>query len=179
MKPFKRERVEENGMRKKRVTTSEGKTGSKKKIRYERVECIIIARLFPLGSCACVGWKILFFFVLSFFLQRKHLYDEESGSVYNLSIFCVFDAFQVQEGVQNGGVSDSNAASSSSNNTEAERVRKLRERVEAQEAKLRKLRALRGQVDQQRITNGSLGKYLAISCSCFFSFFPFFEKSFF
>ena len=41
--------------------------------------------------------------------------------------------------------------------SEAERVRKLRERVEAQEAKLRKLRALRGQVDQQRITNGSLG----------------------
>jgi hypothetical protein len=119
---------------------------------------------------------LFFFFVLSFFLQRKHLYDEESGSVYNLSIFCVFDAFQVQEGVQNGGVSDSNAASSSSNNTEAERVRKLRERVEAQEAKLRKLRALRGQVDQQRITNGSLGKYLflsLLSCSCFFSSFPF------
>lgn len=114
--------------------------------------------------------------VFSFFLQRKYFYDEESGSVYNLTIFCVFDAFQVQEGVQNGGVSDSNAVSSSSNNSEAERVRKLRERVEAQEAKLRKLRALRGQVDQQRITNGSLGKYLflsLLSCSCFFSSFPF------
>ena len=138
--------------------------------------CSIIS---PWVVCMCRLKNLVFFFVLSFFLQRKHLYDEESGSVYNLSIFCVFDAFQVQEGVQNGGVSDSNAASSSSNNTEAERVRKLRERVEAQEAKLRKLRALRGQVDQQRITNGSLGKYLAISCSCFFSFFPFFEKSFF
>ena len=57
---------------------------------------------------------------------------------------------QVQEGVQ--AVSDASASS------EAERVRKLRERVEAQEAKLRKLRALRGQVDQQRITNGSLCK---------------------
>lgn len=55
---------------------------------------------------------------------------------------------QVQEGVQ--------AASDASSSSEAERVRKLRERVEAQEAKLRKLRALRGQVDQQRITNGSL-----------------------
>lgn len=53
----------------------------------------------------------------------------------------------MQEGVQ----SDVSASS------EAERVRKLRERVEAQEAKLRKLRALRGQVDQQRITNASLG----------------------
>lgn len=57
---------------------------------------------------------------------------------------------QVQEGVQ--AVNDASASS------EAERVRKLRERVEAQEAKLRKLRALRGQVDQQRITNGSLCK---------------------
>jgi methionine salvage enolase-phosphatase E1 len=61
---------------------------------------------------------------------------------------------QVQEGVQ--AVNDASASSS-----EAERVRKLRERVEAQEAKLRKLRALRGQVDQQRITNGSLCKRLA------------------
>lgn len=61
---------------------------------------------------------------------------------------------QVQEGVQ--AVNDASATSS-----EAERVRKLRERVEAQEAKLRKLRALRGQVDQQRITNGSLCKRLA------------------
>ena len=78
--------------------------------------------------------------------------------------------FQVQEGVQNGSssnVSDSNAASS--NNSEAERVRKLRERVEAQEAKLRKLRALRGQVDQQRITNGSLGKYLLFLSPFFLS----------
>lgn len=49
--------LEENGMRKKRVTTSarRGKLVPQKKIRYERVECIIIARLFPLGSCACVG----------------------------------------------------------------------------------------------------------------------------
>jgi hypothetical protein len=70
------------------------------------------------------------------------------GSLSNLRMFK-----QVQEGVQ--AVNDASASS------EAERVRKLRERVEAQEAKLRKLRALRGQVDQQRITNGSLCKRLA------------------
>ncbi|XP_059480409.1 apoptosis-stimulating of p53 protein 2 isoform X2 [Neocloeon triangulifer] len=39
---------------------------------------------------------------------------------------------------------------------EQERLRRLRARVEAQELKLRKLRALRGQVDQQRGSNGAL-----------------------
>lgn len=73
-------------------------------------------------------------------LKKKSLFV-----LFNLRMFK-----QVQEGVQ--------AASDASSSSEAERVRKLRERVEAQEAKLRKLRALRGQVDQQRITNGSLCK---------------------
>ncbi|EEB13253.1 apoptosis stimulating of P53, putative [Pediculus humanus corporis] len=39
---------------------------------------------------------------------------------------------------------------------ENERLRRLKERVEAQELKLRKLRALRGQVDQDKISNGTL-----------------------
>jgi hypothetical protein len=59
-------------------------------------------------------------------------------------------------------MSASTTSSSSIISSEADRVRKLRDRVEAQEAKLRKLRALRGQVDQQRITNGSLCKYLQL-----------------
>ena len=59
-------------------------------------------------------------------------------------------------------MSASTTSSSSIISSEADRVRKLRDRVEAQEAKLRKLRALRGQVDQQRITNGSLCKYLPL-----------------
>lgn len=41
---------------------------------------------------------------------------------------------------------------------ENERLRRLKERVEAQELKLRKLRALRGQVDQDKISNGNLSK---------------------
>jgi len=61
---------------------------------------------------------------------------------------------QVQEGI-NGCSNDSSVSS------EAERVRKLRDKIEAQESKLRKLRALRGQVDQQRITNGSLSADLS------------------
>jgi hypothetical protein len=43
--------------------------------------------------------------------------------------------------------------------SENERLRKLREKVESQELKLKKLRALRGQVDQQRISNGNLSKF--------------------
>ena len=62
-----------------------------------------------------------------------------------------FLRLQVQEGI-NGCNNDPSVSS------EAERVRKLRDKIEAQESKLRKLRALRGQVDQQRITNGSLCK---------------------
>jgi len=61
---------------------------------------------------------------------------------------------QVQEGI-NGCNNDPSVSS------EAERVRKLRDKIEAQESKLRKLRALRGQVDQQRITNGSLSADLS------------------
>jgi len=61
---------------------------------------------------------------------------------------------QVQEGI-NGCGNDPSVSS------EAERLRKLREKIEAQESKLRKLRALRGQVDQQRITNGSLSADLS------------------
>lgn len=41
---------------------------------------------------------------------------------------------------------------------ENERLRRLKDRVEAQELKLRKLRALRGQVDQDKITNGTLSE---------------------
>ncbi|XP_052271376.1 LOW QUALITY PROTEIN: apoptosis-stimulating of p53 protein 2-like, partial [Dreissena polymorpha] len=40
--------------------------------------------------------------------------------------------------------------------SENERLRKLRDKVEAQESKLKKLRALRGQVEQQRASNGNL-----------------------
>ena len=72
-----------------------------------------------------------------------------------------FKKKQVQEG-HDGMMSASTTSSSSIISSEADRVRKLRDRVEAQEAKLRKLRALRGQVDQQRITNGSLCKYLPL-----------------
>jgi apoptosis-stimulating of p53 protein 1 len=43
---------------------------------------------------------------------------------------------------------------------EHERLRRLRDRVEAQEQKLRKLRALRGQVDQTKLNNATLSKYL-------------------
>lgn len=60
------------------------------------------------------------------------------------------------------GIAVANDATTGSS-SQADRVRKLREKVEAQEAKLRKLRALRGQVDQQRITNSSLCKYLHFS----------------
>jgi len=45
---------------------------------------------------------------------------------------------------------------------EHERLRRLRDRVEAQEQKLRKLRALRGQVDQTKLNNATLSKYLPI-----------------
>ncbi|XP_064621529.1 apoptosis-stimulating of p53 protein 2-like isoform X3 [Lineus longissimus] len=44
--------------------------------------------------------------------------------------------------------------------SENERLRKLREKVESQELKLKKLRALRGQVDQQRMSNGNLNSEL-------------------
>ncbi|XP_060553834.1 apoptosis-stimulating of p53 protein 2-like [Ruditapes philippinarum] len=40
--------------------------------------------------------------------------------------------------------------------SENDRLRKLRDKVEAQEMKLKKLRALRGQVEQQKASNGNL-----------------------
>ncbi len=46
---------------------------------------------------------------------------------------------------------------------EQDRLRSLREKVESQEIKLRRLRALRGQVNEHKENNNSLGMFIITS----------------
>lgn len=47
--------------------------------------------------------------------------------------------------------------------SEQEKLQRLRENIENQETRLKKVRALKGQVEQKRLSNGKLGKYMDIN----------------